>query len=65
LDELRQRLEEKNKLIEKKTHHVMMTGQERNKLNGDLQELREHIELKDRKIAALQRKVSRILLIKI
>lgn len=35
----------------------MMTGQERNKLNTELQELRDHIELKDRKINALQRKV--------
>lgn len=44
-------------MIEKKTHQSMMTTQDRNKLNQDLQELRDHIDIKDRKINVLHRKV--------
>ena len=57
VEELRSRLDEKNKLIEKKTHQSMMTSQDKNKLNLEMQELRDHIEIKDRKINVLQRKV--------
>lgn len=57
IEELRSRLDEKNKLIEKKTHQTMMSTQDKNKLNLEMQELRDHIEIKDRKINVLQRKV--------
>lgn len=57
MEELRSRLEEKNKLIEKKTHQTMMTSQDRKQMNQEIQELRDHIEIKDRKINVLQRKV--------
>ena len=58
IEELRSRLEEKNKLIEKRTHQSMMSSQDKNKLNLEMQELRDHIDIKDRKINVLQRKVS-------
>lgn len=61
VEELRSRLEEKNKLIEKKTHQTMMTSQDRKQMNQEIQELRDHIEIKDRKINVLQRKVCLIL----
>lgn len=51
------RLEEKNKLIEKKTQQTMSSSQERNRLTQEVQELRDHMEIKDRKINVLQRKV--------
>lgn len=54
---MRQRLEEKNKTIEKKTQQALQTTQERNKLNSELTELRDHMDIKDRKINVLQRKV--------
>lgn len=57
MEELRQRLEEKNKLIEKKTQAAMATSQDKNKLAAELQEFRDHIDIKDRKINVLQRKV--------
>ncbi|MPC32593.1 ERC protein 2 [Portunus trituberculatus] len=57
VEEMRQRLEEKNKTIEKKTQQALQTTQERNKLNSELTELRDHMDIKDRKINVLQRKV--------
>lgn len=53
-EELRQRLEEKNRIIEKKTQQVQ---QERQRAAAEIAELREHMDIKDRKINVLQRKV--------
>lgn len=36
----------------------MMSSADKNKLNLEMQELRDHIDIKDRKINVLQRKVS-------
>lgn len=58
VEELRQRLEEKNKLIEKKTQQMIQAQQDRNRLNCELNEMKEHMDIKDRKINVLQRKVS-------
>lgn len=55
---MRQRLEEKNRLIEKKTQQAMQAQQERNRFNTELTELKDHMDIKDRKINVLQRKVS-------
>lgn len=60
MEELRQRLEEKNRLIEKKTQQAVGVQQERNRINGELTELKEHMDIKDRKINVLQRKVRNI-----
>lgn len=57
MEELRARLDEKNKLIEKKTQHAQATSHDRNKINQELQELRDHLDIRDRKISVLQRKV--------
>lgn len=55
VEELRQRLEEKNRHIEKKTQQ---TQQERARATSEIGEMREHMDIKDRKINVLQRKVS-------
>lgn len=54
---MRQRLEEKNRLIEKKTQQALQAQQERNRFNTELTELKDHMDIKDRKINVLQRKV--------
>lgn len=58
MEELRTRLEEKNRLIEKKTQSAVQAVQERNKMSNELVELKDHMDIKDRKINVLQRKVS-------
>lgn len=58
VEEMRARLEEKNRLIEKKTQGTLQTVQERNRLTSELTELKDHMDIKDRKISVLQRKVS-------
>lgn len=55
---MRLRLEEKNRLIEKKTQAAIQAQQERNRFNTELTEIRDHMDIKDRKINVLQRKVS-------
>ncbi|KAF8792131.1 ERC protein 2 like protein [Argiope bruennichi] len=60
VEELRVRLEEKNKLIEKKTQQTMTSSQEKNRLMQEVQELRDHMEIKDRKINVLQRKIENL-----
>lgn len=57
---MRQRLEEKNRMIEKKTQAAMQAQQERNRMNTELTEIKDHMDIKDRKINVLQRKVSRL-----
>jgi chromosome segregation ATPase len=57
VEELRQRLVEKNRHIEKKTVTATQATQDRNRLNNELNELRDHMDIKDRKINVLQRKV--------
>ena len=57
VEELRTRLEEKNRLIEKKTQGTLQAVQERNRMQNDLTELKDHMDIKDRKINVLQRKV--------
>lgn len=57
VEELRARLEEKNRMIEKKSQNSLQGVQERNRLTTELQEMKDHMEIKDRKINVLQRKV--------
>lgn len=54
VEEMRARLEEKNRIIEKRTQQAQS---ERSRGSVELTELREHMEIKDRKINVLQRKV--------
>lgn len=58
VDELRTRLEEKNRLIEKKTQSTLGAVQDRNRMQNELTELKDHMDIKDRKINVLQRKVN-------
>lgn len=57
VEELRNRLEEKNRMIEKKTQSAMQSVQDKNRVQTELTELKEHMDIKDRKINVLQRKV--------
>jgi hypothetical protein len=50
-------LEEKNRLIEKKTQAAMQASQDRNRVSTEVQEIRDQMDIKDRKINVLQRKV--------
>ena len=58
MEELRNRLDEKNRAIEKKTQQANQATAEKNRLNTELNEIRDHMDIKDRKINVLQRKVS-------
>ncbi|EDX15500.1 GD15384, partial [Drosophila simulans] len=60
VEEMRARLEEKNRLIEKKTQGTLQTVQERNRLTSELTELKDHMDIKDRKISVLQRKIENL-----
>lgn len=44
-------------MIEKKTQNAMQSVQEKNRAQTELTELKEHMDIKDRKINVLQRKV--------
>lgn len=57
---MRNRLEEKNRLIEKKTQGVLQQQQERNRTVTELAEIKEHMDIKDRKINVLQRKIENL-----
>lgn len=58
MEELRNRLDEKNRAIEKKTQQANQATAEKNRLTTELNEIRDHMDIKDRKINVLQRKVS-------
>lgn len=48
-------------MIEKKTQAAMQAQQERNRMNTELNEIKDHMDIKDRKINVLQRKVRPLL----
>ena len=52
-------MEEKNKTIEKKTAAALHATQEKNRITNELSDLRDQIDIKDRKVNVLQRKVRR------
>lgn len=58
VEELRQRHEEKNRIIEKKTQIALQATQERNRFTAEVNEMRDHLDIRDRKINVLQRKVT-------
>lgn len=59
IEELRSRLDEKNRMIEKKTHQSMMGTHDRAKCCAETEELRNHVDIRERKISVLQRKVNK------
>lgn len=60
VEELRQRIEEKNRIIEKKTNVALQANQDRNRLASEFNEIRDQMEIKDRKINVLQRKIENL-----
>lgn len=54
---MRAKLEEKNKTIEKKTGAALHATQEKNRISNELNDLRDQVDIKDRKVNVLQRKV--------
>lgn len=60
VEELRARLDEKNRIIEKKTNSALQTAQERNRIVNEYNEFRDQMEIKDRKISVLQRKIENL-----
>ena len=52
-------MEEKNKLIEKKTQAALHATQDKNRISNELSDLRDQVDIKDRKINVLQRKVKK------
>merc|ERR1711988_229532 len=54
VDELRGKLEDKNKTIEKKTAQALHATQEKNRISNELGDLRDQIDIKDRKVNVLQ-----------
>ena len=53
-------MEEKNKLIEKKTQAALHATQDKNRISNELSDLRDQVDIKDRKINVLQRKVKKM-----
>ena len=57
LDLLRSRLEDKATILDKKGKQVLCLQAEKKRVDSELNEIREHMDIKERKIAVLQRKV--------
>ncbi len=60
MDELRGKLEEKNKMIEKKTQAALTATQDKNRVSNEISELRDQADIKERKMGVLQRKVENL-----
>ena len=56
---MRVRLDEKDGLIEKKGKQVLQAQTDRKRAETELAEVRDHMDIKERKINVLQRKVRR------
>lgn len=57
VDELRQRMKEKDSTIERKSKQAQLVQREKKKFEAELTDLRDHLDIKDRKINVLQRKI--------
>ncbi len=57
LELLRERLDEKDQLLDKKGKQLLNVQSDKKKIETDLAELRDHMDIKERKINVLQRKV--------
>ncbi|XP_052778945.1 ELKS/Rab6-interacting/CAST family member 1-like [Mya arenaria] len=60
IDDLRERLREKDATIDKKSSHAQTLAMDKRKLELEVAELRDNIEIKERKISVLQRKVDNL-----
>lgn len=63
VDALRLRLEEKETLLNKKSKQIQDMSEEKSTLNGEIHDLKDMLDVKERKINVLQKKVGIHLLI--
>lgn len=62
MDALRLRLEEKETLLNKKSKQIQDMSEEKSTLNGEIHDLKDMLDVKERKINVLQKKVRIIIL---
>lgn len=60
MDALRLRLEEKETLLNKKSKQIQDMSEEKSTLNGEIHDLKDMLEVKERKINVLQKKVGHL-----
>lgn len=58
VDALRLRLEEKESFLNKKSKQLQDVTDEKGTLNGEIRDLKDMLEVKERKVVVLQKKVS-------
>ena len=58
VDLLRERLKEKEDVIDKRGKAVTQAQNDKKRIEGDMNDVRDHLDIKDRKINVLRRKVS-------
>lgn len=58
MDALRLRLEEKEATLNKKSKQIQEMSEEKGTLNGEIHDLKDMLEVKERKINVLQKKVT-------
>lgn len=59
MDALRLRLEEKETLLNKKSKQIQDMSEEKSTLNGEIHDLKDMLDVKERKINVLQKKVKK------
>lgn len=59
MDALRLRLEEKEATLNKKSKQIQEISEEKGTLNGEIHDLKDMLEVKERKVNVLQKKVIR------
>lgn len=57
MEHVRDKLKEKDGLIDKKSKQALAAQLDKKRIEGEFQELQNHQNIKDRKISVLQRKV--------
>lgn len=57
MDALRLRLEEKEATLNKKSKQIQEISEEKGTLNGEIHDLKDMLEVKERKVNVLQKKV--------
>lgn len=58
MDLVRDRVRDKEEVIERKARQLVALQAEKKRLENELAEVRDHLDLKERKSSVLQRKVS-------
>ena len=57
MDALRVRLEEKEQVLSKKSKQLQDLSEEKSTLAGEIRDMKDMLEVKERKVAVLQKKV--------